>query len=62
MFHHYCADNVSEWANTIAQLAPGVIHVGMSKFDDYSQIIKIQPNAKFETIIQYVNEQIDKYS
>ncbi|KAK1933158.1 hypothetical protein X943_002430 [Babesia divergens] len=55
-------DNVSEWANTIAQLAPDVIHVGMSKFDDYSKMIKIQPNAKFETIIQYVNQQIDKYS
>ncbi|KAK1444721.1 hypothetical protein BgAZ_106270 [Babesia gibsoni] len=59
----YCSkrvtyDNVSEWANTLAQLAPDVLDVGVSKFDDYSTMLTVQPNAKFDRIIQYVNERI----
>lgn len=55
-------DKVTEWANTLAQIAPDTIDVGVSKFDDYSTILTLHPNAKFDTIINYLNGKIAMYS
>ncbi|GIX60821.1 DNA replication factor CDT1 like family member protein [Babesia caballi] len=52
-------DNVSEWANTIAQLAPDVLDIAVSKFDDYSAVLTLNPQPRFEQVLKFVNQQID---
>ncbi|GBE59122.1 DNA replication factor CDT1 like family member, putative [Babesia ovata] len=52
-------DNVAEWAKTLMHLAPGAIHVGVSKFDDYSTVLTFGPQPTFDSAIRYVNQRIN---
>ncbi|CDR97059.1 hypothetical protein BBBOND_0309720 [Babesia bigemina] len=52
-------DEVAEWAKTLTHLAPEAIHVGVSKFDDYSTVLTFGPQPTFDGVIRYVNQQID---
>ncbi|ORM41902.1 uncharacterized protein BXIN_0523 [Babesia sp. Xinjiang] len=52
-------DNVADWANTLATIAPDVINVGISKFDDYSTVLTLRPQPMFDNAIRYVDQQIN---
>ncbi|KAK2196702.1 bifunctional CDT1 Geminin-binding domain-like/Winged helix DNA-binding domain superfamily [Babesia duncani] len=64
LFSHvmkYCADELEQWASTLAEIAPNVVDKSISKFDDYATILTIG-SASFEDAKQFVNDKIQALS
>ncbi|GFE53128.1 DNA replication factor CDT1 like family member protein, putative [Babesia ovis] len=55
-------DNVADWANTLVSIAPDIVNIGVSKFDDYSTVLTLCPQPRFDNAINFVDQQISTYN